>query len=228
MSFKVYFSFSVSLKKAMRVPKGTVKRIQDHIAHVGKTLGLKEYRYKNCPPSWAITTPSIPVSDEVWCNVVSDHNQEVRWFYQELQRWTEKPLPRKGSESFTVAQSREMFGFLVMIDVPPAHWTRVYYRERMDDLYEVMRGRPTGGMVFDTAKLSIKQAAAVIRLFEQYLETDDLRLDVPRGMDKLCSSYDGEYQWCDECCAPISDDYPCRHRRKELNGILSEDNANAM
>jgi hypothetical protein len=80
--------------------------------------------------------------------------------------------------------------------VPTERWTAEYYKERMDCLYAVMRGRETEGVSLDVKALTVKQAAAVARLFAEFLDPGDNRLDVPHGHDYLASSYDGGYYWC--------------------------------
>ena len=68
--------------------------------------------------------------------------------------------------------------------------------ERMEHVYEVLRGHESEGVTFDAKALTPKQAAAVIRMLEPYLDAHDMRLEVPRGYDYLASSDDGGYDWC--------------------------------
>lgn len=88
----------------------------------------------------------------------------------------------------------------------------------MGSLYEVMRGRPSEGITFDVKALTPAQAGAVIRLFEQFLDTHDVRLEVPHGYDHLASSLDGGYQWCNKCFRPMApeDGAGCRRRKCPL------------
>jgi hypothetical protein len=87
----------------------------------------------------------------------------------------------------------------------------------MEHLYEVMRGRESNGVTFDVKPLTEKQAAQVINLFSEFLDPDDLRLNVPDGRDYLASSADGGYEWCDKCFKPIAeDDTSCRRRKCPL------------
>jgi len=68
-------------------------------------------------------------------------------------------------------------------------------------------------MSADAKALTPKQAAMVIRIFEQWLDPADLRLDVPKGYDHLESSYDGGYVWCEKCGAVSPDEaYSCKKR----------------
>lgn len=74
--------------------------------------------------------------------------------------------------------------------------------------------RGCDGMSFDEKSLTPKQAAAVIRLFEQYLDPGDLRLDVPKGEDHLASSHDGGYIYCDKC-GPVTWEHMEACRKKK-------------
>jgi hypothetical protein len=109
------------------------------------------------------------------------------------------------------------FGFQEL-EVAPARWTLDFYRNRMEHLYEVMRGKENEGVSFDVKALTPKQAAQVINLFSTYLDSHDLRLDVPKDRDYLASSYDGGYTWCDKCFAAIAEDGrgECRRRKCPL------------
>ena len=87
--------------------------------------------------------------------------------------------------------------------------------EKMNHLYEVMRGRPDDGVSFDETPLTERQAAQVINIFSTYLDEHDMRLDVPRGHDYLASSYDGGYDWCEKCgCAVHPDDIGSCEKKK--------------
>ena len=97
--------------------------------------------------------------------------------------------------------------------MPPERWTDDYFRDRMEHLYEVMRGRESEGVTFDAKPLTEKQAASIIRIFDQFLDPCDLRLDVPNGRDYLASSSDGGYDWCEKCGPMVWDDVgDCRKR----------------
>ena len=79
-------------------------------------------------------------------------------------------------------------------------------------------------MSFDEKPLAPKQAGNVIRLFEQYLDPDDLRLDVPVGHDALYSSSDGGYDWCSTHGPIHGDDLPAHSRKRcELGKELREE-----
>jgi hypothetical protein len=96
---------------------------------------------------------------------------------------------------------------LVDIPVPSHRWTRSLYVDRMEHAYEVLRGRESEGVTLNCKKpLTVKQAAAVICLFSEWLDSHDMRLDVRRGYDDLTSSYDGGHDWCEQCGAVDYDD----------------------
>lgn len=213
MSFHVFFGMSNGLSKPIRAPRGTLQEIRDHVAHVEAELGITWSKYQDNPEHWNPMSQWASVDDEVLCREAERHNRYVRWLYDRLEEWDEKS-PADGEE-ITPEQAAEFWRGLELIDVPLERWTSEYYCDRMQALYEVMRGREAEGMTFDAKPLSVKQAAAVIRIFDQYLDAHDMQLDVPRGHDYLASSVDGGYEWCDKCGAPIHPDEECRHQRAE-------------
>ncbi len=216
MSFHVFFAFSEGLSETLRVPKGTAANAIAHVEEVERTLGLKRSKYKDNPVHWdhwdKQWRAGFPkVDDKVLCETVEDHNKWVQRLYWLFGEWAKNPV--EDGEDLTPEIAATFWHGLQELKVRPERWTGDYYRARMDDLYEVMRGRKAAGMSFDTKALTTKQAAAVIRIFDQYLDPDDYRLDVPDGYDYLASSYDGGYSWCDKCFKPKHpDDYGCRRK----------------
>lgn len=240
MSYHVFFALSTGLKNPILVPQGTLKVCQDHVARVERVLGFEVTRYKDNPAYWKSTTPRCGVHDETFCKVAKEHNEWVRWFYGRLCEWCEATPenPPKGAwyagfnldkdprlmvdnygkpspppDTLTPEDAQTFWRGLQIIDVPVERWTEDYYRNRMEHLYEVMRGREHEGVTFDERALTPKQAAAVIGLFEEYLDDHDLRLEVPNGCDYLASSSDGGYDWCEKC-GPMNPDHVPGCRRK--------------
>lgn len=213
MSFHVFFGMSTGLSKTIRVARGTLQTIREQVAHVEAALGITSSKYGDNPEHWNPMSKWAVVSDDVLCREAERHNRFVRWLYGRFEEWHDNP-PTDGEE-IAPEQAAECWRGLVMIVVPVERWTREYYCRRMEALYEVMRGQATEGMTFDARPLSVKQAAAVIRIFEQYLDAHDMQLDVPKGHDYLASPYDGGYVWCDRCGAPIHPSEECRHQRAE-------------
>lgn len=215
MSYHVFFAFSQGLARPMTAPKGTLAAILAHVAEVEETLGIKRTRYMDNPEHWDWRGPAFragfpDVADEVLCETAQGHNEWVRCLYDRFAEWAKNPPD--GGEEITPDQAAQFWPGLRMIEVAPDRWTRDYYRNRMEHLYEVMRGRPSEGVTWRVPKLSPKQAGAVIWLFG-FLDTGDIRLEVPRGCDHLASSYDGEYEWCERCGAVTNDDAArCRKR----------------
>lgn len=202
MSYNVLFSMSTGLKEPLRVPKGTFVNIMEHVRHVESVLGLETEQYGNNPPHWKSTRPTTDINDEVFCEEAEEHNKWVRHLYDMFSEWSEKPVV--GGEILTTKKQQKFWYALNIIDVPPERWTCDYYRSRMEAIYETMRGREGEETSFDEKPLTIKQASAVIRLFESFLDPGDSRLEVPKGYDSL---YDAdEYWWCDTCGAIANDD----------------------
>lgn len=214
MSFHVFFDFSSGLEKSLFVPKGTLDEIMRRVAHIENVFGFKVEKYKDNPPHWCSTKPNKKVTDEVYCDEAERHNEWVRSLYGLLSEWSEHPV--KDGEELTPEAATKFWHGLRILDVPVSCWTDDYYKARMNALYEAMRGRECEGMEFDAKALNIKQAAAVIRLFDQYLDPGDIRLEVPKGHDSLYSSDD--YAWCDKCGAIHWDDFDSETRNCRKRG----------
>lgn len=212
MSYCVFFGFSQGLSRPIVAPNGTLASIIAHVDDIEGRLKLEREQYNENPIHWkSHGWPSADMKDEDLCRGVEEHNRWVRWFYDRLAGWAAKPV--EGGEEITPDQAKAFWHGLEILRVPTKRWTGDYYRARMEELYEVMRGRLTAGITFDVAKLSPKQAGAVIRLFEDFLDPQDLRLEVPKGCDHLASSYYGEYDWCERCGAVLPEySESCRKR----------------
>ena len=210
MSYKTFFMFTSGLSQALRVPKGTLAAAREHVAVVTKTLGYKIEKYKDNPAHWRRKEPGKKITDAEYCRTVDEHNQWVRRFHADLSKWSQTIMKAEDSEVLTPEDAATFWHGLELLEVPPARWTKRYYRDRMEHLFEVMRGRPNEGVTFDAKSLSEKQAAAVINLFSTFLDDHDLRLDCPNGHDILKSGYDGGYTWCEKCGAV--DEYDLEHQ----------------
>lgn len=227
MSYHVFFGFSQGLARSLRVPKGFKARCLAHVLEVEKKLGLTRTKYLDNPVHWdGFKSNFRQIDDQVLCETISQHNRWVRECYEEIGFWAEHPFtvgkgpqdegPNRswpaghGSEALSPAVAAKFWHGFVTLTVPIDQWTREYYVERMEHFYEVMRGRASEGVSFDVPKLTERQAAEVINIFSVYLDSNDMRLEVPRGRDHLASSYDGGYDWCEKCgCAVSIDDQGC-------------------
>lgn len=206
--FHVLFSLSTGLKNSIKAPRGTFERIMSHVEGVENTLGIKRTKYLDNPEHWSI--PSFEnISDETLCRTAESHNGWVHRLYHSFGEWSANP-PDDGEE-ITPEQAERFWPGLETIEVPVMRWTQEYYVARMQHLFSVMTAGEEDGVTFDAKKLTPRQAAAVIVLFEQYLDLHDTRLDVPKGYDYLT----GDYEWCELCCAAIVDG-PCRKRKCPL------------
>ena len=219
MSYHVFFGFSSSLSKSLLVPKGTKMSCIAHVEDVEKKLKIPRVKYKDNPIHWELVFQwnTKDINNETLCRTVAEHNDWVRSIYELFAECSGTPPT---DEEELKPEDAELFWHgLTMLDVPVDRWTEDYYRERMEHIYEVMRGRDSEGACLDAKHLTTKQAAAVIRLFEQFLDPEDLRLDVPDGRDYLASSSDGGYEWCEKCGKPIHPDdvESCKRRDCPLN-----------
>jgi hypothetical protein len=230
MSYAVHFMLSWGLSAPLTVPKGTKQRLLDHVAGVERLLNLKRVastqRYRSEGDTKA-NGPDYPdrwdyfdrdwsdIEDELLCKTIEDHNAWVVFTFEQFQLWAKTPFTPtafiKESEVLTPEDAREIWPGFEKLTVPVERWSGDYYRARMEHLFEVMRGRPSCGVTFDAKPLSQQQAGAVIRLFSEYLDAEDLRLEVVQspgrgfnGLDRLASlSYDDGGYWCDGCSKTI-------------------------
>jgi hypothetical protein len=212
MSFHVFFSFSQGLSGPITAPIGTLAKIIQHLEEVERTLRLERTQFQDNPVHWEWRGwPPADLDDKVLCQNVEQHNRWVEWIYYRFADWAKNPT--KDGETITPEDAQTFWHGLKRLDVPVSRWAGDYYRARMDTIYEVMRGRSQEGITFGEKALTPKQAGAVIRLFEGYLDPQDLRLEVPKGCDHLASSYWGEYDWCERCGAVLPDySENCRKR----------------
>ena len=211
MSYHIYFGFTAGLNSTIKVPKGTIEKLHEHVYYVEKTLNIKREKYLDNPERWALNDYK-EIEDKILCETAEMHNDFVRDFYEDLAKWA-KTSPIE-FEELTNDEFQKILPGLQTITVKPERWTGDYYTKRMEVLYDVMRGIETEGITFDGKKLTPKQASAVIVLFSEFLDNDDRDLRVPNGHDYLASSYDGGYWWCQKCGATTYDDAESCRKRK--------------
>lgn len=214
MAYHVFFSFSSGLAAPLWAPKGTKAAIKEHIKEVERILRLKRTKYRDNPVHWdSFSRDFSQISDELLCQTISEHNRWVRGYYHNFGKWSKEPV--KDGEIITPKDAEKFWFGFEMFHVPPERWTADYYREQMEVCYRVMRGHPTQGITFETKALTPKQAGAVIWLFADFLDTHDIRLEVPNGRDHLATS--NEYDWCQKCGPMDPDDAAgCRKRKCPL------------
>lgn len=211
MSYHVYFSFSTGLSKELSGPAGTLASIRRHIEDIEAKLLLTREPQQDGSFRWPWKWLSDDVDNKVLCEAVIDHNRWVRRLYDQFAEWSARPVD--AGDIITPEDAKSFWHALRILDVPPDRWTGDYYYSRMKVFYEVMRGRSEEGITFPSAKLTPKQAGAVIWLFADLLDRHDYRLEVPKGCDHLASSYHGEYDWCERCGAVLSEySENCRKR----------------
>lgn len=215
MSYKSYFFFAAGINQTIKVSKGTKKWVEDNIQQTEQDLNIEREQYLDNPIRWKYSHYK-DIKDKVLCETAQRHNDFIKRFYDHMSECSNKPPIE--FEEITPDEFKEYLIGLNTIDVKPERWTGEYYTEQMQLMYEVMRGRGEDeGIYLDAPKLSIKQAGAVIRLLSEFLDNDDRRLDVPKGQDYLASSYDGGYEWCEQCGAITWDDsLYCKKRKCPL------------
>ncbi len=223
-SCHVYFTFAAGLSKPLKCPKGTLDSIMAHVAWIESELSLETEQYLDNPPHWTNqSTDFEQVEDDgKLCAAVERHNSWVRSLYRQMGEWYDKPV--EGGDTITAEDATKFWHGLQLLSVEPERWSADYYRERMECLYEVMRGRQCEGISFGVKPLTEKQADSVICLFSEFLDRHDIRLAVPNGRDCLKASCDGGYTWCEKCGAVDENDYgSCTKRKCPLKAECPED-----
>lgn len=202
MSFRVFFDFSAGISRPLIVPAGTYDRMMSHVAKTESALGIEreEYNGEIRWNHWPLVKKTSEISDDLYCQVVEEHNKTVRWFYGVLSAASSN-VASATTEVLTPEMAQDFWLGLGQLTVPIERWSKEYYRARMDAVYECLRGHESEGMTFDSEPLSPSQAGDVIVLFSQWLDRGDIRLAVKKGADHLSSSYWGEYEWCSGCGA---------------------------
>lgn len=248
MSYHVFFSMSQGLSATCSVPKGLFKSIMARVLEIEKAMGIELERYPDkpgVPLRWNGFKPmGADLKDEEFCALASRHNRWIKELYEQVAFWFKNPFtigkghqdegPNRAwpagtrSEKITPKAAQKFWRALYPITIPVSRWSKDYYRERMEVIYEVMRGRTTEGITFEDKPLTIRQAAEVINLFSEFLDSADLRLDVPNGHDQLKASYDGGYTWCEKCGPVDEDDLDgkidgCRRRKCPIKAEYADE-----
>jgi len=229
MSYEGRFMFAAGLKKSMYCPVGTFQAIMDHITTVERVLGLKRVRYETNPVHWDFFNQFEDVkNDDLLCKTVAEHNQWVHRQWDLFTEWSKTPV--KDGERITPKKAQNFWHGLTLLSVEPSRWSNDYYRDRMECLYEVMRGRPGEGINFDSKALTASQASSVITLFSEFLDRGDIRLAVPRDRDYLKASYDGGYDWCEIHGAIDEEDFQshaaeCKHFKEQFPAEFEDEEA---
>lgn len=208
MSFRSFFDFSVGFAKSLYFRTGTYNRVLMQVNETERKLGIRREYYGGCC-RWSLwpSLVSNQVSDEEYCLAVEEHNEMVRWFYDECDKAKTRKTKER-PERITPDMAQGVWLGLRQLGVPPERWSYEYYQARMQAMYSAMRGRESEGIVFDSKPLTVEQARDVIVLFATYLDRHDIRLDVCRGHDHLTNSYSEGYFWCEKCGAVDNDDLP--------------------
>ena len=196
------FSFSQGINQTIKVPKGTIDMIKDWIEEVTLKLGLKITQYLDNPKYWECYEPDESISNEIASEYVEQHNSTVRQFYHDLQRWVKNPPEDYDELTPEIAQT--FWHGLEMLRLPYHRWSKEYYTNEMEHLFDVMTRGESREVSWNTKKLTLKQAASVIHLFETYLDYHDVRLELPYKRDFLVD--DNQYHWCPNHGAIYNDD----------------------
>ena len=223
MPIEPRFMFSTGLKSPMTVPAGTLADAQEHVQDVQETLGLVVTKHMDNPARWRDTTPTVEITDEELCDLAREHNEWIDELWENLGKWHESP-PTGETETLTPEDAATFWHGTRKIKVPLERWDRRYYRERMEEVYNILRGQDVAGVHWGEKPLTPRQAAGVLWLISEHLGIDvgDQRLEAPREwvwsrkarrmklvqLDEIQPSngYDGNgYEWCERCGAVATD-----------------------
>lgn len=145
-------------------------------------------------------------------SVVRAHNDRVRGLYEDITKWQEKKWKRGEVEKITPKMANEFWGGLTFLDLPRELWTREHFVDHMEHLYVLLSTGSSRGQNLDCPPFDGDQTSALINVFEDELDQwgFDCRFEVPldenlKRYDFLASSYDGGYDWCEDC-GPIYSD----------------------
>lgn len=223
MPIEPRFMFTTGLKEPMIVPAGTLRRAQEHVQHVESTLGLVVEKYLDNPARWRDTTPTVKITDKDLCAIALEHDTWIDWLWTRLAKWHESP-PTGETEVMTPEDAATFWHGTRKIKVPVGRWDRHYCRKRMEQMYEIMRGRPTAGFNMGSKPLTPEQASSMIWLVGEFLDINPGQIDMaaPKEwnwdrkvrrmklvqLDEIQPSngYDGDgYEWCERCGAVATD-----------------------
>lgn len=181
--YHAFFDFRAGLKQPLSVCEGHFQSLLNDIASVEQRLGLVREDQGDNVARWK-SNSFDDISDDVLCDTAQKHNQWVRELYN---YWASKP---DGPETLSPEMAQQIWHALTFIRVPPRRWTADYYRHNMERLFDVMVTGERDGISFDVDTLTSEQAGQVVLLFSEFLDTHDIRLAVPDGLDFLADSYD--------------------------------------
>jgi hypothetical protein len=225
MSYTFGLNLAQGIIKDITVPKGTKESIWKHIETMEKDIPhLIKVENENYI-RWE--THNIFKDIKTWdkendrlCSVILDHNNFCWKIHNLLGKCSETTIDGD-NEILTNDEFVKFIYGLQTINVEPERWSREYFLAEMNDIYEVLRGRDCKGRFLDCEPLSIKQCSQVFTLFSEYLDNDDMRLNIPKGYDELMESdsYDGNgYFWCEMEGAVIRDS--CDGEYEDDKGII--------
>ena len=90
MSYKIYFGFTQGLSCTIKVPKGTIEKLNQQVEYVEETLNIKREKYLDNPEHW-VWNDYKEIKDKILCEIAEMHNDFVRDFYEDLAKWAKTP-----------------------------------------------------------------------------------------------------------------------------------------
>ncbi len=224
MSVETRLQFTQGLNQPIQVQAGTMAWIARH-----KKMLVEVFELGDEPTDWhwtiheKLNTRSVPAShgldrvparesdaglltDKHVREIAAAHRLFLDAMWARFSRGSSDPLDGE-RETITVEQAAEFWPVLTLsVEVPFWRWTAEHYHNRMEHAFSVMLGIESQGEHFDEDPLTIRQANAVVRVFSRWMDTHDVRLEVPNGRDQLERIDTGAYDWCQFCGAIDEDD----------------------
>lgn len=205
----IFFAFSEGLKQDIYVSKKTIEYVMhkvglqmdtldiSDIAEIPDMSSLERFAEKHFEQGHR--------GDEAICEFASEQCKLVEMAYDMVQKATPEPTT-ENTALLTQGDFKAILPMLKQVDVPIERWSKDYHRERMDEVYEILRGRPTDKVSWEIPPLTEEQAAGVVWLIDVVLGVDRHQNDlaVCKGQDHISDT--NEYHWCEKCGAVDYDD----------------------
>ncbi len=201
-----------------------------HIDDLCDALGLDRTKDHNACYRLSETASASPMSDEEVGILVWQHNRWAAAAKEQMYGSTSSASVKRDTQ-LTHEQVVLVEMWARPIALASSRWDASYTETRLKEIYETLRGREDGGLVFNGAPLTIKQADEVVNLIGHQLGLDrhDLRMETPRTwertkkgrrvlrrLDEIAPSamqHGTGHVYCERCGVPVDQGADCPRRK---------------